>query len=119
MEQRDTELLKIQAYIDFCNTEFSIGSSYSLGVIVAYVISVMVLYLQHSIDQTTYYVLLALGTIVFVPLVIYVYRIYSKRLSRVDKLIEKLNKGEPIPSIRDMIKEKTWKTEKDRKKEET
>jgi hypothetical protein len=30
-------------------------------------------------------------------------------LSRVDELIEKLRKGEPIPSIEDMVKGKAWK----------
>jgi hypothetical protein len=31
-------------------------------------------------------------------------------LSKVDELIEKLRKGEPIPSIEDMVKGKAWKT---------
>jgi len=104
--ERDTELLKIQTYADYCNAEFSSASSYTLGIIVAYYISLMGFYLQKIIDLGTYYVVLVLPLPVFVVLLWFVYRAHSRKLSRVDKLIGKLNKGEPIPSIEDMIKGK-------------
>jgi hypothetical protein len=108
--ERDTELLKIQAYEDYVNSNFGSGSSYVLGAIVAYYISVMGFYIQRIIDLGTYYVLLFLPLPVFVVLLFSTYRTHTKQLIRVDLLIEKLNKGEPIPSVEDMIKGKAWKT---------
>jgi hypothetical protein len=108
--ERDTELLKIQAYEDYVNSNFGSGSSYVLGAIVAYYISVMGFYVQKIIDLGTYYILLFLPLPIFVPLLWFTYRTHRTQLSRVDTLIEKLNKGEPIPSIEEMIKGKAWKT---------
>jgi len=107
--KRDTELLKIQAYLDYCNTEFGSASSYALGIIIAYYISLMGFYLQKSIDLATYYVLLALPLPVFVVLLWYTYRTHSKKLSRIDKLIEKLNKGERYRQLKTSLKERLGK----------
>jgi hypothetical protein len=109
--ERDTELLKIQAYMDYCNSDLSSSSSYVLGTVVAYYISIMSFYILKVFDLVTYYVYLFLPLPFFAVLLWLTYRTHAKRLSRVDKLIEKLNKGEPIPSIEDMIKGKAWKTE--------
>jgi len=94
----------------YSHSKFANEGAYSFGVIVAYYISIMGFYIQKSVDLATYYFLLFLPLPVFIILLLVTYKTYSTQLSRIDKLIKNLNKGESIPSIEDMIKGKAWKS---------
>ena len=58
---RDTELLKVQAYADYTHSRFTVEASYLLGVVVAYVLTVFGLRLQNVLTLEAY------SLFVFVP----------------------------------------------------
>jgi signal transduction histidine kinase len=103
---KDTDLLKIQVYVGYCHSVFRSRVSYVFGAIIAVVVSLMGLILQKTIDIYTYFFSLIVAGLVFVPLLLFVYRDYRKNLSKVDKMIERVNKGDLLPSVKDMIKGK-------------
>jgi len=101
---RDTELLKIQVYADYCHSTFTSYVSFIFGGIIAFYVTIMGLFLQKTIDLTTYTLV---AIVVVVPFLIFMwvaYGGYHSCLNRVDELIEKVNKGEPLPSIKDIRK---------------
>jgi len=103
---RDTELLKIQVYTSYCHSDFRSRVSYMFSAIVAVYVSLMGLFLQKTIDAAVYYLAIAVGAPIFALLLLSTYRDYRKSLSKVDSMIQRINRGESLPSIEDMIKRK-------------
>jgi len=101
---RDTELLKIQVYTSYCHSDFRSRVSYMFSAIVAVYVSLMGLFLQKTIDAAVYYLAIAVGAPIFALLLLSTYRDYRKSLSKVDSMIQRINRGESLPSIEDMIK---------------
>lgn len=105
---RDTEILKIQAYTDYCNSRFNNRTAFISSFIIAYYISLFGLNVQKVISIEQYYVFL------FVPLPVFIYWSYSayrdhaRKMERIDELIKKLNNLESVPSVKDMITGKAW-----------
>lgn len=111
---RDTEILKIQAYTDYCNSRFNNRTAFISSFIIAYYISLFGLNVQKVISIEQYYVFL------FVPLPVFIYWSYSayrdhaRKMERIDELIKKLNNLESVPSVKDMITGKAWEKERKR-----
>ena len=109
---RDTEILKIQAYTDYCNSTFTNRTAFISSFIVAYYITLFGLNVQKVVSIEQYYLFL------FVPLPFFIawsysaYRDYARNMKRIDELIKKLNDLESIPSIKDMITGKAWEIER-------
>jgi len=104
---RETELKKIDVYVGYCHSTFRVYVSFVFGMLVAIGVSLMGLKLQNKIDMLSYYVvLLGLCAPFFAFFVLYGYRSYRKSLNKVDSMLERVNNGEELPSIEDMIKGK-------------
>ena len=106
--KRDTELLKIQVYVGYCDSHFRVLISFVLGASVAVVVALMGLFLQNKIDAVTYYVVILLFVVPFFAFFVWHnYRDYRESLSKVDSMIECVNNGKVLPSVKDMLKGKT------------
>lgn len=102
----ETELLKIHVYVGYCHSAFRVQISFIFGALVAILVSVMGLFFQKAISAVTYYVTLLLCVPFFAFFVWRGYRDYQKSLGKVDNMIERVDKGNSLPSIKDMIKGK-------------
>lgn len=109
--KRDTELIKIQVFAGYCHSEFRSRISYIFGAIIAVYVSLMGLYLQKTIELLTYYLTLFVGVPFFLLFLWSVYRDYHENLDKIDKLIQQVNKEEPLPSLRELRKKQKVKSE--------
>lgn len=103
---RQQELLKIQVYVGYCHSNFRVQISYVLGAVVTIVVSLMVLFLQNTINVVTYSVAIFLCAPLFAFLLWRGYKDYQKNLGKVDTMLERVDKGNSLPSVKDMIKGK-------------
>ena len=103
---RDTELLKIQVYAGYWHSQFRSRISYVFGAIIAVYVSLMGLFLQKTIDLLTYYLALFVGAPIFLIFLWSVYRDYHRNLDRIDELIQRVNNGESLPSLRELRKKR-------------
>jgi hypothetical protein len=107
--ERDTELLKIQTYADYCNSRFTIDASYVLSVVVAYYITILGLNIQKVFSPPELYYLFLIVPFPFFAYMLHkAYRNHVRNMSRVDELIKKLNVMESIPTVNDLISGKAW-----------
>ena len=106
---RDTELLKIQAYSDYAHSRFTVEASYLLGAIVAYIFTVFGLRLQNILTLEAYLVFIIVPIPFFGYMLYNTYTSHTRRMARVDELIKKVNTMQSLPSIEDMISGKAWK----------
>lgn len=104
--RRDTELLKIQVYVDHCNSTFRSMASFIFACIVSLTITLMTLYLQKAMSAVVYTVAIILVFAFFAPWVVFTYISYHRCLDKVEKFIAMINKEEPLPSMKDMRKGK-------------
>lgn len=100
------EMLKIHVFSDYCHSTFTSAASYVGGAIVALTVALMVLFYQRNIELMTYYFGLAAMAASFPVILLYIHTRYNKGLRRIDRLIEMMKQGEPIPSIAELIKQK-------------
>lgn len=103
---REIELLKIQVYVGYCHSTFRVQISFIFGALVAILVSLMGLFFQKAINVVTYYGTLLLCVPFFAFYVVRGYRNYQKSLGKVDNMIEHVDNGNSLPSIKDMIKGK-------------
>lgn len=103
---KDVELLKIQVYADYCHSFYTGAVLLSMSAMLSFSIAWMVLFVEIGMNPVGYFLFLFLFVGGFGGLGIWYYYRYRKRLERIDKLIERLNKGEPLPSIKDLMKKK-------------
>ena len=100
----ETEVLKIQILASNYNSSYTIVVSAVFGFAFALLIAFVTLFFQNAIDLSLYYVGIIAVIVWFAILLPYASKIYSKNLDRIDKLIEQVNKGEPLPSLRELRK---------------
>jgi len=103
---RDTEVLKIQVLADYYHSKFTSSASYVFGAIIAWAISFAILFFQHNIDIITFYSGIFVGAIGFSAILFYTYREYHTNLNKIDELIQQVNKGEPLPSLKELKKKR-------------
>jgi len=103
---KDMELLKIQVYVGYYHSHFRVLVSFILGALVAVLVLLMGLFYQNAIDLKTYYVVV-FGCFPFFAVPLWLtYRDYRRNLGKVDIMIERVDKGNSLPSVEDMIKGK-------------
>jgi len=108
---RDTELLKIQILADYYHSRFTTQASFLYGFIIAWAITFIALFYQKNIDIVIYYLSLLLGFISLGAFLYYAFKDYSKKVNNIDGLIAKVNKGETLPSLEELKREKMKKLE--------
>jgi len=103
---KETELIKIQAFIEQSNSTYTAISSYlasSLIAIIAIYVSLVGVF-KDLIPIWTILVMIPLATI-FVGLALYVLALRHRRELRfADHLMEKVENGEPLPTIEKLMK---------------
>jgi len=109
---RDIELAKIQIFWDFCQNRYNIGMSASLASFAGVVI-LLVQYLNQQYGEKTFgltldgYVVLLFGLLVlffmfwFLP-IRWFNKTYEDNLDQIQQLLSQLEKGELLPTIREM-----------------
>jgi hypothetical protein len=103
---RDTELLKIQILADYYHSRFTTQASFLYGFIIAWGITFIALFYQKNIDMVIYTFSLSVGFIALGYFLYYAFKDYSKKLNSVDELIAEVNKGEVLPSLEELKREK-------------
>ena len=103
---RDTELMKIQVYASYCHSDFRVRISYVFSALIAATVLFTSLAYQELIDRVTYSIAMVVGVLVFLYLMYTVYRDYKESLEKVDNMIKRVNEGNSLPSVKEMIKGK-------------
>ena len=101
---KDIELLKIQVYADYCHSFYNGLIVLLMSGMFSFFLTFTVLFIEGIIYFTIYLFFVFFSILGFGGLGICFFSIYSKRLERVDRLIEMMNKGEPLPSIKELMK---------------
>jgi hypothetical protein len=99
---RDVEILKIQVLADYYHNRSNLLLSFILTVFITFSITFMTLSYEGHISLPVYYV--SLGA-VFVLVFYGLYTLdkgYSKWLDRIDDLLRQVEKGEVLPSLREL-----------------
>lgn len=101
---RDTEVLKIQILAGYYRSRFTSISSFIFSFAIAFLISIVTLFFQNVIGIILY----TFGIIAFVIWLqvglFFAFREYHKNLNRIDKLIQDVNKGEPLLTLKELRK---------------
>ena len=112
MEQ-ETELLKIQAFLDYLNSNYNTVVTYLLGFAVAYYVTILGLNIQGVLGSTLNYFVFLVTPLPFLGFFIYRERkSHLKELEKIDELIKKVNNLEPLPSIKEMFGRAYWTRDK-------
>jgi HAMP domain-containing protein len=72
--------------------------------LIAWTVTFVTLVFQKSIDVATYFFALSVGFLLVAVVLLFAFREYSKNLNSIDDLIENVNKGKPLPSLRELKK---------------
>ena len=103
---RDTELLKIQVYAGYCHSDFRGRISYVFSALIAALVLFTSLVYQELFDRVTYTIAMFVAMLFFLYLLYFVYKGYTEDLGKIDNMIERVNRGDSLPSVKDMIKGK-------------
>jgi hypothetical protein len=106
---KDIGLLKIQTYIDYCNSNFATESELTVGLYVAYYVLILGLFVQKTFDFLHYAVFLFFPLPIFMIFFGFIYKARDFRLARADLLIERLGRNEQIPSIQELLKPPSYR----------
>lgn len=115
---RDVELLKIQIVDDYFQTKISALYSYSLGAFVGILIFIGTLYYQgvfSVFSETNFNIWARIGNIIIFGVVVFIFYYYfrhkmsdsinnlnDKCLTYVGELLDKVERGEPLPPITEL-----------------
>jgi FtsH-binding integral membrane protein len=104
MMNRDLEILKIQVLADYYHNRSNLLLSFILTAFVTFTIALMTLVYEGHISLPVYYLSLGIVLIcVFYGLYTLEKR-YSKCLDRIDSLLKQVEKGELLPSLKELRK---------------
>lgn len=103
---RDTEILKLQILADYYHSGFTSLASFIFGFAIAWFASIIALFFQNAIDVQTYIFGIIVGFIWLLGGLFFSFREYHKNFGRIDKLIQQVNRGEPLPPLRELRKKR-------------
>lgn len=103
---RDTEVLKLQILADYYHSEFTSFFSYLFTLIIGFSLFILTVYFEGIIPIELTLIFAVIGFIVFAVGLFLFRREYHKNLDRIDKLIQQVNRGEPLPSLRELRKKR-------------
>jgi Ca2+/Na+ antiporter len=101
---RDAELLKIQILADYYHNKFTLMLSFLMTGLIGFAIAVLTLVFEGRITLVGYYLYLV---VIFVPFSYWIYtngKEYSENLNNVEGLLEQVDNGVALPSIRELKK---------------
>lgn len=101
---RDTELLKIQAYADYCHTTFTLRASVLASGFVGLLLAILVLAYEGLVLWTVYYLASAATVIMFYVNLASVLKDYHNSLDQIQAFINQVNSNEPLPTLKEMRK---------------
>jgi hypothetical protein len=101
---KDTECLKIQIIADYYHSTFTAYVSFLFSLVIVWYFTLLTLTFEGCVPFEFFLIFLATG---FMPLLVMpfiVTRKYGKKLDKIDKLIQLVNKGELLPSLKELRK---------------
>ena len=101
---KDVELLKIQVYVDYCHSHYNGLIMLLMSITFSFFLTFTVLLIERLIYPLTFLFFVLLFILMFGGLGIRTFSVYIKHLEGVDKMIEMINEGEPLPSIKKLIR---------------
>jgi hypothetical protein len=103
---KDSDLLKIQILADYYQASFSFLGSIVSGAFIGLLVVAITLRLENVLGDITYYLFLGAIVVFFVFYGRGEYRSYHSGLEKIDKLFIRVQNGETLPSITELMKEK-------------
>jgi len=101
---KDTEHLKIQIIADYHHSTFTAYVSFLFSIIIVWYFTLLTLTFEGFIPFEFSLIFLAAGFIPLLVMPFIVTREYGKKLDKIDKLIQLVNIGESLPSLRELRK---------------
>jgi len=101
---RDTELLKIQVYADYCHTTFTFRASVIVSGYIGLLLTILVMAYQGLIGWIVYYLIAAAIIIIFSVNLASIFKDYHNSLDQIQTLLNKLENSEPLPTLKEMRK---------------
>ena len=103
---RDVELLKVQILADYYHNQANLGLSLLITGSIALTIALMTLLYEGHINLLIYSISLGIIMIVFGYWSRKTNNRYSEDLDKIDDLLKQVEIGEPLPSLKELKKEK-------------
>jgi hypothetical protein len=101
---KESELLKIQVYADYCHTVFTLKASVLVSGFVGLLLILLGLLYQALVSGLVFYFGSLITLIVFAPALYYTFRSYHNDLNQIQGFLSKIEKKEPLPEFKDMRK---------------
>lgn len=104
--RRDVEVLKIQILADRYHSSFTAKASFCFGLIITWSLLFVSLHYQKLIDIISYTIVQFIGVGISALFLLSTYKEYKGRLNGLSELIEQVNKGKSLPSLKELLKTK-------------
>jgi len=101
---KEVELVKVQVFADYCHTNFTFRSSIVVSGFVGLLLVDLALAYQTLISWLAFYVVTAFIAIVFAITLAKTFRDYHANLAQIQVFFNKLEKNEPLPTLKEMRK---------------
>lgn len=101
---RDTELLKIQVYADYCHTTFTFRTSVLVSTYVGLLLAILVLAYQGLILWAVYYSASAAILITSYANLTSVFKDYHNSLDQIQVFINQVEGNQSLPTLKEMRK---------------
>jgi hypothetical protein len=115
--KRDSELLKIQILADYFQASFNFLASILAGFFVGFLVFGATLRYQNILDNITFPTFLVIVLVAFLGYSKWIIRGHHSNLEKIDNLFTQLQKGEPLLSITEILRQMHVKNTKKRKTE--
>jgi FtsH-binding integral membrane protein len=99
---RDTELLKIQIYVDSCHARYTLILSFVFAVIVGFFVSFLTLYYEKAISLDVWIISIIVASIFAFYEIYRFIRGYKKDMKKISDMIEKVKEGRELPRLEEL-----------------
>lgn len=110
---KEDERIKIQVYADYCHTDFTFRSTLIVSALVGMLLVTMGLTYQGQLPLLGYYGSLAAIVIFIVYFMRGLFNEYHNNLDQIEGFFNKLEKNEPLPTLKEMRKGSDKKVSED------
>jgi uncharacterized membrane protein YbhN (UPF0104 family) len=99
---QEVEFLKIQVLANYYHSQFTILASFSFSITIAWLVILITLLFQEVISPETYFSGIIFVIAVLMSALFFIRMEYHKNLDKIDKLLHRLEKREPLPSLKEL-----------------
>jgi len=99
---KDTELLKIQIYADYCHTIFTFRTSLQVSALVGLLLVVLGIAYQGLIPWFAFYLAIFLIAVFLALVIRKIFKDYHNDLNFIQILFSLVEKNDPIPTFKEM-----------------